>query len=285
VRVSPLISAKRRTAHAAALLDRLQELLPNARCELFYQTPYQLLVSVVLSAQTTDKMVNKVMQPLYEAGFKPETVLALGAEGFLERIRSIGLAPTKAKNVYRLSQILLESKAGEVPASREELEALPGVGRKTANVILGEIFRAPTLAVDTHVFRVTRRLGLQDEATPEKAELALLDLIDPSYLPRAHHWFILHGRYTCKALRPACSNCALRDLCPSAETTIEEARAAGQAAKSEKHSRGDRGNQTSNKRAAKASTKATQTSASRHQGTRPARKRPTRKTTSPTRID
>lgn len=105
--MSPLISGKRRTAHAAALLDRLQELLPNARCELFYQTPYQLLVSVVLSAQTTDKMVNKVMQPLYEAGFKPETVLALGAEGFLERIRSIGLAPTKAKNVYRLSQILL----------------------------------------------------------------------------------------------------------------------------------------------------------------------------------
>ncbi len=211
----PLVAKKKRSAHTRAILDRLQEAMPDARCELTYQTPYQLLVSVVLSAQTTDKMVNRVMEPLYEQGFTPDTVLKLGAEGFLEKIRSIGLAPTKAKNVYKLSQIIQDRYQGEIPRTREQLEDLPGVGRKTANVILGEIFREPTLAVDTHVFRVGQRLGLHDEKTPEKAELELLQLIDRSYLPAAHHWLILHGRYTCKAIKPLCDQCLLSDLCPS----------------------------------------------------------------------
>lgn len=209
-------SLSKRRERAEEILDRLNEVNPDPRCELYYRTPYQLLVSVVLSAQTTDKMVNKVMEPLYAAGFTPETVLELGSEGLLAKIRTIGLAPTKSKNVFRLSQILLEKYAGIVPSTREELEALPGVGRKTANVILGEIFRHPTLAVDTHVYRVTQRLGLQKEKTPEKAELELLRVVDPARLPAGHHHFILHGRYTCKAMKPDCAHCVLADICPSA---------------------------------------------------------------------
>ncbi len=212
------VAKKKRSSSIVTILDRLQNAMPDARCELTYETPFQLLVSVVLSAQTTDKMVNRVMEPLYQQGFTVDTVLAMGQAGFLDRIRSIGLAPTKAKNVLALSAILKERYAGEIPNTREELEALPGVGRKTANVILGEIFRAPTLAVDTHVFRVSQRLGLQSEKNPEKAEQALLQLIDPSYLPAAHHWFILHGRYTCKAIKPLCEGCLLADICPSART-------------------------------------------------------------------
>jgi len=162
-------------------------------------------------------MVNRVMAPLYEGEFTPESVVALGADGFLAKIRSIGLAPTKSKNVVKFSSILLEKFGGEVPNSREDLESLPGVGRKTANVILGEIFRHPTLAVDTHVYRVSRRLGLQNEKTPEKAELELLKVVDPKFLPDGHHHFILHGRYVCKALTPLCDVCVLSDICPSYE--------------------------------------------------------------------
>ncbi len=212
--MAALASLSKRRQRADQILDRLDKANPNPRCELYYETPYQLLVSVVLSAQTTDKMVNRVMQPLYQQGFSPETAVKLGAEGILEKIRSIGLAPTKAKNVFRLSQMILE--AGELPHTREELEKLPGVGRKTANVILGEIFRYPTLAVDTHVFRVSARLGLQNESSPEKAELELLRVVDPKRLPAGHHHFILLGRYICKALRPECEKCLLTDLCPSA---------------------------------------------------------------------
>lgn len=208
-------SLAKRRLRANEILDRLNAVNPDPRCELFYRTPFQLLVSVVLSAQTTDKMVNKVMEPLYAGDFTPDTVLALGADGLLAKIRTIGLAPTKSKNVFRLSQILLEKYAGTVPSTRGELEALPGVGRKTANVILGEIFRHPTLAVDTHVYRVTHRLGLQKEKTPEKAELELLRVVDPARLPAGHHHFILHGRYTCKAMKPDCAHCVLADLCPS----------------------------------------------------------------------
>jgi endonuclease-3 len=196
------------------LFERFRAALPEPRCELTYQTPFQLLVSVVLSAQTTDKMVNRCMEPLYAGPFGPNDVLRLGEAGFLAKIKSIGLAPTKARNVLRLASLLAERHGGEVPRTRAELEALPGVGRKTANVILGEIWREPTLAVDTHVFRVTRRLGLQNEPTPEKCEQILLDLIDPRYLPDGHHWLILHGRYTCKAQNPACGHCVVADLCP-----------------------------------------------------------------------
>jgi len=187
---------------------------PDPRCELTYNTPYQLLVSVVLSAQTTDKMVNKAMDPVYKKDFTPNIAVELGEKGIYQLIKSIGLANTKAKNVYRLSQIILEKFSGKIPRSRADLESLPGVGRKTANVILGEIYREPTLAVDTHVFRVGKVLGLHQEKEATKAEKKLLELIDPKLLPKAHHWFILHGRYTCKARKPDCENCILSDICP-----------------------------------------------------------------------
>ena len=199
----------------AEYMKRFAKAEPNPRCELYYETPYQLLVSVVLSAQTTDKMVNRCMEPLYKEGFTPEDVVEMGADGLLEKIRTIGLAPTKSKNVFKLSQIILDKYPDELPSNHKDLQALPGVGRKTANVVLGEIFNQPTIAVDTHVYRVGKRLGLHRENTPEKAELALLKEVDPSYLPKGHHWFILHGRYTCKAQNPACSKCILADICPS----------------------------------------------------------------------
>ena len=203
---------KRRMAAVIACFVKAQ---PDPHCELFYQTPYQLLVSVVLSAQATDKSVNRCMQPLYTTGLDPSQMLALGYAAFLDKIRSIGLAPTKAKNIMALTKILVEKHGGEVPRLRAALLELPGVGAKSANVILGELFQEPTLAVDTHVFRVTARLGLHAAKSPDKAEAALLNLIDKKYLPRAHHWFVLHGRYVCKAARPDCAHCILATLCPS----------------------------------------------------------------------
>jgi len=202
------------------IVSRLYRINPNPRCELYYHTPFQLLVSVALSAQTTDKMVNLCMQPVYDqVQFDPAYVVNLGADGLLKIIRRIGLAPTKSKRVVTLAKILIEKHAGEVPKSREELEGLPGVGRKTANVILGELFGHPTIAVDTHVFRVSYRLGLHAEKSPEKCEQILLDLIDHKHLPAAHHWFILHGRYTCKAVNPDCEACVLADICTSSYPT------------------------------------------------------------------
>lgn len=195
--------------------ERFSKALPEPKCELYYETPFQLLVSVVLSAQTTDKMVNRCMEPLYKKGFTPQTVIKMGREKLLEKIKTIGLAPTKSKNVFALAHIIAEDYKGEIPATREELVKLPGVGRKTANVVLGEIFGEPTIAVDTHVFRVGFRLGLHKEKTPEKAELKLLKEIDPKHLPRGHHWFILHGRYTCTARNPKCDVCVISDICPS----------------------------------------------------------------------
>lgn len=189
--------------------------MPSPRCELYYETPYQLLVSVVLSAQTTDKGVNRVMTPLYEQGFNPQWVLEVGQEGFYQLIKTIGLAPTKSKNVLRLSAILQEKHQGEVPRTRDALEALPGVGRKTANVVLGELYGEPTLAVDTHVFRLGQRLKLHKESNPTKAELAMLKIMPREYLPKLHHWMVLHGRYVCQARKPKCGECIIRDLCPS----------------------------------------------------------------------
>lgn len=208
-------SLKRKKEQAKAVVDRLRQAHPDARCELYYETPYQLLVSVVLSAQATDKTVNRVMQPLYEAGFDPETVLKWGEAGLLERIRQIGLAPTKSRNVVKLSRILVDDYAGEIPRTRDELQLLPGVGRKTANVILGELFGEPTLAVDTHVYRVGMRLGLHTANSPDKAESELLAVISPDDLPLAHHLLILHGRYTCKSQKPDCPHCPLTDVCPT----------------------------------------------------------------------
>lgn len=216
LRAPKILSRAKRAAQAEDVIKRLRKLNPHPKCELYYKTNFHLLVSVVLSAQTTDKMVNQCMQPLYDQGdFDCPHVLQLGAAGLLQQIKRIGLAPTKSKRVVELAGILLAKHGGEVPDNREDLEHLPGVGRKTANVILGELFGHPTIAVDTHVYRVTHRLGLHNESTPEKCEQVLLDLIDPKYLPAAHHWFILHGRYTCKAMRPACSECILKDICPS----------------------------------------------------------------------
>lgn len=201
---------------AALILERLSQVNPDPKTELHYQTPFQLLVSVVLSAQTTDKAVNKCMEPLHKAGFTPETVIKMGPDGFLEKIKTIGLAPTKSKNVVRLATIIHDQYQDNIPSTREELEALPGVGRKTANVVLGEIFGEATLAVDTHVYRLTTRLGLQKEPSPEKAELELLHIIPADKLHKAHHWLILHGRYVCVARKPKCGECVLNDICPSA---------------------------------------------------------------------
>ncbi len=199
--------------NVAKIMALLHNDNPQPRCELYYESPYQLLVSVVLSAQTTDIMVNRCMREVYQKGFTPQTISAWGEAKFLQLIRPIGLAPTKAKNIYRLTQILLEKHNGEVPATRQELEFLPGVGRKTASVVLGELFAAKTLAVDTHVFRVTGRLGLHAEKTPSKAEVRLLAVIDEAFLPAAHHHFVLLGRYICKSRKPECERCLLVKLC------------------------------------------------------------------------
>ena len=195
------------------IMERFESRNPNPRCELFHLTSYQLLVSVVLSAQTTDKAVNGCMKKLYEKGLTPEDVVAMGEEGFLPEIKSLGLAPTKARHVVALSRILIERYGGGVPRHMDELIALPGVGRKTANVILAELYGEPTLAVDTHVFRVGKRLALHNELRPERAEKVLLDILPQRFLPRAHHWLILHGRYVCRARSPRCGECFLADVC------------------------------------------------------------------------
>ena len=213
----PFSQAKRQDIAEQVIL-KLREIDPEPECELFFKTQFQLLVSVVLSAQTTDKMVNRVMEPLYVAGFTPETVVEWGPEKLLEQIRTIGLAPTKAKNVHKLSQLLIDEHSSRVPRTHEQLEALPGVGRKTANVIMGELFNYPTLAVDTHVYRVTMRLGLHTENNADKCEEQLLKVVDEKYLPAAHHWFILLGRYTCKAIKPICEVCPVSHICPSVKS-------------------------------------------------------------------
>ncbi|HUJ85337.1 MAG TPA: endonuclease III [Burkholderiales bacterium] len=196
-----------------ALFERLRAANPNPRTELAYRTPYQLLVAVVLSAQATDKSVNAATARLFEVAGSPAQMVALGVAGLEEYIRSIGLYRTKAKNVVALSKILLDDHGGEVPAAREALEALPGVGRKTANVVLNTAFGQPTVAVDTHIFRVANRTGLAPGKDPLAVELKLLKLIPPEFLRDAHHWLILHGRYVCLARRPRCAACAIRDLC------------------------------------------------------------------------
>lgn len=206
--------------------------MPEPRCELYYTSHFQLLLAVMLSAQTTDKSVNAAMREAYDGGLDPKQVLALGEAGMLAMIRRIGLAPTKAKRAVAIAQLLLDDHAGAVPASREALEALPGVGRKTANVVMAELFGEPTLAVDTHVFRVSQRLGLHNETTPDACEERLMSLIDRRYLPRAHHWFILHGRYTCKAVKPACDACFLSDVCPSFRLPVAKASKAVKTTKS-----------------------------------------------------
>jgi endonuclease-3 len=196
-----------------AFFRRLAAERPQPRSELNYVNAYTLLVAVVLSAQATDSGVNKATQKLFKHLRTPAAMLKLGESGLRRYIRTIGLYNTKAKNIIALSKILVEHYKGDIPRTREELQALPGVGRKTANVILNVAFSEPTIAVDTHVFRVANRTGLARGNTPERVEQILLKVVPPQWLSHAHHWLILHGRYTCKARVPLCKTCIVRDLC------------------------------------------------------------------------
>ncbi len=195
------------------LFARLAAANPEPKGELYWTNPYTLLVAVVLSAQSTDKGVNKVTRELFKEASTPQEMLALGEERLRERIRSIGLYPTKARNIIKLSQLLLERHGGEVPRDRKALEALPGVGRKTANVVLNIAFGEETIAVDTHIFRVANRTGLAPGKTPLEVELALERVVPAHYRRHAHHWLILHGRYVCTARKPKCGECIICDLC------------------------------------------------------------------------
>ncbi len=200
-------------AKRAEIFRRFRAANPHPTTELRYSSPYELLVAVVLSAQATDKSVNLATEKLFRNYSSPEKMLELGVAGLEEYIKRIGLFRNKAKNVVALSQILAEKFAGEVPSSREALEALPGVGRKTANVVLNTAFGQPTVAVDTHIFRVANRTGLAPGKDPLEVEQKLLKFTPPEYLMNAHHWLILHGRYVCLARKPDCPRCLIRDLC------------------------------------------------------------------------
>lgn len=194
---------------------------PEPTTELNYRTPFQLLVAVVLSAQATDKSVNLATQQLFKDAGTPEKLIALGVAGLEPYIAKIGLYRAKAKNVIALSRIVLEQYGGEIPATREALETLPGVGRKTANVVLNTIFGADTIAVDTHVFRVANRTRIAPGKSVLEVEQKLLKYIEPRYRRHAHHWLILHGRYTCQARKPLCPTCLILDLCEyPAKTTV-----------------------------------------------------------------
>ena len=192
---------------------RLHEANPHPQTELEYDSPYQLLVAVVLSAQATDRSVNIATRKLFAAAPTPEAMVTLGEEGIAEHIKTIGLFRNKARNTLALSRLLLERHGGEVPANREALEALPGVGRKTANVVLNTIFRQPVMAVDTHIFRVGNRTGLAPGKDVLEVEKRLMRRVPRDYLLDAHHWLILHGRYICTARSPKCGICSVRDLC------------------------------------------------------------------------
>lgn len=197
------------------IFERLARVMPEPRTELTFHNPYTLVVAVALSAQATDVAVNKATDKLFLVADTPEKMLALGEEGLVPFIASIGLYRGKARNVIALSRIVLEQHGGVVPLTREALQALPGVGRKTASVVLNELGVEAAIAVDTHVFRVSHRLGLANAATPDKVEAQLFKVVPEAYLPKAHHWLILHGRYTCTARKPDCFGCLISDLCPS----------------------------------------------------------------------
>jgi endonuclease-3 len=201
-------AAKRR-----AIYERLREANPRPTTELEYRTPFELLVAVILSAQATDRSVNQATARLFRVARTPAAIAGLGAEGLAPYIRTIGLWSAKAKNVAAMARILVENHGGEVPRSREALEALPGVGRKTANVVLNTAFGEPTIAVDTHIFRVANRTGLAPGRNVREVEDRLSKHTAPEFRHDAHHWLILHGRYVCKARRPDCPACPIADLC------------------------------------------------------------------------
>jgi endonuclease-3 len=201
------------------IFERLREANPDPTTELVYRTPFELLVAVVLSAQATDKSVNKATQGLFREFDTAQKISRLSAEKLETYIKTIGLYRTKAKNVVALSKILVERHGGEVPAVREALEALPGVGRKTANVVLNTAFGQETMAVDTHIFRVANRTGLAPGKDVLEVEQKLLKFTPPEFLKNAHHWLILHGRYVCLARKPGCPTCLIRDLCEFKQKT------------------------------------------------------------------
>ena len=209
-RVSPAERARIQT-----LFDRFAAATADPRTELKFQDPYTLIVAVALSAQATDVSVNKATTRLFAVADTPQKMLDLGEAGLIPYIASIGLFRTKARNVIALSRILVEQYGGQAPLSREALMALPGVGRKTASVVLNELDIEPAIAVDTHVFRVSHRLKLSAGKTPDQVEHDLMAIVPGPYLTRAHHWLILHGRYTCVARKPKCQMCVVADLCPS----------------------------------------------------------------------
>ena len=206
--------AKRREIYS-----RFRAANANPTTELKYRTPYELLVAVVLSAQATDKSVNQATASLFDKYGTPEKMAKLGVAGVERYIKTIGLYRNKAKNVVELSRILVEKHGGEVPATREALEELPGVGRKTANVVLNTAFGHPTVAVDTHIFRVANRTGLAPGKDPREVEDRLVKFTPPEFLKNAHHWLILHGRYVCIARKPGCPECLIRDLCEYRQKT------------------------------------------------------------------
>jgi endonuclease-3 len=207
-------------AKRTEIFERLQQHDPDPDTELRYASPFELLIAVILSAQATDVSVNKATEKLFAVANTPEAVLTLGLRGLKTHIRSIGLYNSKAANIMKTCRLLVGQHGGEVPRTREALEALPGVGRKTANVVLNTAFGEPTIAVDTHIFRVANRTGLAPGRTPRAVEDHLLRLTPEEFRKNAHHWLILHGRYVCKARRPECPNCIIADLCEYRHKTL-----------------------------------------------------------------
>ena len=206
-------------ADVIELFSRLQELEPEPRSELNYRNPFELLIAVILSAQATDIGVNKATRHLFTVAGTPQAMLDLGEDALKKHISTIGLFNTKAKNVIATCRILVEQHDGRVPESRDELEAMPGVGRKTANVVLNSAFGQPTIAVDTHIFRVGNRTGLARGKDVRAVEDKLEKVVPAEFKQHAHHWLILHGRYVCKARKPDCPNCVVRDLCAFRDKT------------------------------------------------------------------
>jgi endonuclease III len=204
-----LMNARKRSA----IFKRFEQANPAPKTELTYRSPFELLVSVILSAQATDRSVNQATAKLFPVAHTPSEVLTLGIAGLESYIRSIGLYRTKARNIIKTCEILIEQHNGQVPNQREALQALPGVGRKTANVVLNVAFNQPTIAVDTHIFRVCNRTGLARAKTPEKVEVILNKTIPKIYLSHAHHWLVLHGRYICTARKPRCCACLIYEFC------------------------------------------------------------------------
>ena len=200
-------------ANVEIFFARLKAERPEPRTELVYNNPFELLIAVILSAQATDVSVNKATAKLYAIANTPEQILALGVDGLKPYIRTIGLYNSKAENIIKTCQMLIEQHSSQVPETREALQQLAGVGRKTANVVLNTAFGQPTMAVDTHIFRVSNRTGLAKGTTVEAVETQLLKVIPKHYLMDAHHWLILHGRYTCKARSPLCATCLVADIC------------------------------------------------------------------------